>query len=865
MSFQSSTFLCEVKIDKVRTKKGWNYPSCGGEKCKKGNLDRKEGRFWCDSCNNLVEYPVIRYRLEMEISDDTAEVVVVMFDETTTSLLKCFASSILDSEERVSFLAPYNLTNTFTELRLQDEEEHLGLPPALANIVGTRHTLELKSHTYYEHGTYESFTCWKVVTGEDVEEGASSGMVAANDASKAPVLKRLNKNPSMATHLKSGKEKKQRIDELEDSDTEGSFIADSQPKGGYVACSFDTRKRKSIQVFFSVMPPGYNHTDRPSLSDILHTSVMIYSNIIIRRDGTVQSFCGLKLSDIALGTSSMPAKGDTGLKRKPIVDTPNRPFPQAAPRTTGQKQAAKKARKPPALSPAWAEVSYHNLGVPTYQCRGCNATMWYEERNNKGNRAANPTFSLCCQQGKVLLSRFNETPEPLNRLLDYSHHVTSRFGDQISVYNGMFCFTSFGARINHSINVGRGLYTFRINGQNYHRFGSLLTKDGTQPMHAQLWFFDTHNKVKNRLGAFIDKETGEGVDGTIVGSLIEMLDQNSSIAKAFRMVKDWCHSHTYVNVKLRLVFKRTNSRQYNAPTVAEVVALITNAFGDGAPIRDIVVNKKDSGPKRISELHPSYMALKYPLLFPYGEYGYHDKILYHSNTGTRKTNRGYVTLKEYYAYVIQYRKEQGTTLLRGGRLFQQYLVDAYTTIKEQRLFIEFQKLGLPHAYNLLWLKEHCKCKTLGDIDDIISAKLPSPMDDPARYKAVTDYILHGPCGKDASYVAYLKPCEAVWRILSFDIHDAYPSVMKLNLHLPNQHPVTLRDSECLPALLEREVINVTMFTDWFNLNERHPPARTLTYAEILQHYVWHEQSKIWKPRKQRKRIGRIYSTPASGD
>ncbi|GJX56653.1 nucleic acid-binding, OB-fold protein [Tanacetum coccineum] len=150
--FDSLTFHCEVKIDKVRTKKGWNYPSCSGEKCKKGNLDRKEGRFWCDSCNISVEYPVIRYRLDLEISDDTAEVVVVMFDETTTSLLKCSASSIVGSESEVYFSALYNLTNTFTDLRLQDEKEHSGLPPALANIVGTSHTLELKSHMYYEHG-----------------------------------------------------------------------------------------------------------------------------------------------------------------------------------------------------------------------------------------------------------------------------------------------------------------------------------------------------------------------------------------------------------------------------------------------------------------------------------------------------------------------------------------------------------------------------------------------------------------------------------------------------------------------------------------------------------------------------------------
>ncbi|GJZ41258.1 hypothetical protein Tco_0588144 [Tanacetum coccineum] len=369
---------------------------------------------------------------------------------------------------------------------------------------------------------------------------------------------------------------------------------------------------------------GNNHADRPSLSNILHTSVMNHSNLIVRRDGTVQSFCSLKLSDIGIS--------NTG-KHACILYIPGTPNMAA-------------------LSSAGDEVSYHNLGAPSNQCRGCNAIMWYEERNNKGQRAANPTFSPCCQQGKVLLPCFKETLEPLNNLFDYSQSATCRFRDQIRVYNGMFCFTSFGARIDHLINVGRGLYTFHINGQNYHIIGSLLPKDGTQPRYAQLWFFDTHNEVKNWLGAFIDKETGEGVDGTIVGSLIEMLDQNSSIAKAFRMAMDWCHSHTSVNVELRLLSERTNSRQYNAPTVAEVVALITNDFGDGAPTRDIVVNKKDSRPKRISELHPSYMALQYPLLFLYGEDGYHDKISYHSNTGTRKTNKGYVTMKEYYAYII---------------------------------------------------------------------------------------------------------------------------------------------------------------------------------------------------------------------
>ncbi|GJX17952.1 ATP-dependent DNA helicase PIF2 [Tanacetum coccineum] len=255
-----------LMIDKVRTKKGWNYPSYGGEKCKKGNISQKVGQLWCDSCESLVEYLVIR--LELEISDDTAEVVVVMFDETTTSLVKCSTGSIVCSEGRV-------------------------------------------------------------VTPEIVEGTASSGMVAAKADSKAPVLGTLSTVPSVATPSKPK--------EVQDSDAEESFVTKSQPKGGDVGCSSDMRKRKrlgvsSLSLAEQGMNSGNNHDNRPSLSNILHTSDMIHSNIIIRRDGNIQSFCGLKLSDIGtpnigLGTSLAPAKWGTYLKRKALVDTPNPPFP----------------------------------------------------------------------------------------------------------------------------------------------------------------------------------------------------------------------------------------------------------------------------------------------------------------------------------------------------------------------------------------------------------------------------------------------------------------------------------------------------------------------------------------------------------
>ncbi|GJW62630.1 hypothetical protein Tco_0111965 [Tanacetum coccineum] len=183
------------------------------------------------------------------------------------------------------------------------------------------------------------------------------------------------------------------------------------------------------------------------------------------------------------GATDISNRIAANLKGKSIA-APNNGATTKTGRTTtdiGKRKKYKSTGKLPALASSGVEIFYHSLGGPTYICPNCNATMWYEERNNKGNKDQYPTFSLCCQQGKVLLPQFKDTHEPLKRLFDYTQPATSIFRDLIRVYNGMFCFTSFGALIDHSINKGKCLYTFCINGQNYHMIRSLLPTVGTQP------------------------------------------------------------------------------------------------------------------------------------------------------------------------------------------------------------------------------------------------------------------------------------------------------------------------------------------------------------------------------------------------
>ncbi|GKE47982.1 nucleic acid-binding, OB-fold protein, partial [Tanacetum coccineum] len=168
------------------TRNGWHFPTCSGEKCKKG-VGRKLGGWWCDAYEKAVEYPVLRYRLELGISDATVYVVAVMFDETTS------------------------------ELYLDDTS---ALPVALANIIGTTHTLELKSHTYYEHGNFKSFNCWNLIPLEIVVESAGSSTIDVVPDTPQSSGKRLCKQPSVATPLKPCEGKTPISQELEDSDAD---------------------------------------------------------------------------------------------------------------------------------------------------------------------------------------------------------------------------------------------------------------------------------------------------------------------------------------------------------------------------------------------------------------------------------------------------------------------------------------------------------------------------------------------------------------------------------------------------------------------------------------------------------------------
>ncbi|KAF8105764.1 hypothetical protein N665_0156s0018, partial [Sinapis alba] len=87
----------------------------------------------------------------------------------------------------------------------------------------------------------------------------------------------------------------------------------------------------------------------------------------------------------------------------------------------------------------------------------------------------------------------------------------------------------------------------------------------------------------------------------------------------------------------------------------------------------------------ISEIHPSYLALQYPLIFTYGESGFRLGIKKRNTPATAQDKRQNISMRQWYAFRLHERENECHTLLHSKRLFQQFLVDSYTTIESNRL------------------------------------------------------------------------------------------------------------------------------------------------------------------------------------
>ncbi|GJU98400.1 DNA helicase [Tanacetum coccineum] len=323
-----------------------------------------------------------------------------------------------------------------------------------------------------------------------------------------------------------------------------------------------------------------------------------------------------------------------------------------------------------------SSYTYGDLGDCTQCCRYCGASLWYGERLKGHSHGEKAEYHLCCGGGRIHIEPAAEPPEYIKQLFRNKH-----FMENIRVYNQMFAMTSFGAKIDESINAGRGPYVFKVSDQIYHWIGSLCPPIGEPPRFLQLYIYDTENEVENRMRHFGGIDDSH-LDAQIVEGLIHFLDAYNELVQLFRTARDKCREIDILEFKIRL-YNAEGARGYELPTSNTLGAMVFESGITSNTDFDVIIQCKDGLAQRVNKLHPSYMSLQFPLIFVYGQLGYHTDLKLKPADGSGKAKR--MTMLAYYRYQLHFRLHQYGLLFRVGRLFQQYVVGVLCAVEQNRL------------------------------------------------------------------------------------------------------------------------------------------------------------------------------------
>ncbi|GJY69946.1 hypothetical protein Tco_0472928 [Tanacetum coccineum] len=264
-----------------------------------------------------------------------------------------------------------------------------------------------------------------------------------------------------------------------------------------------------------------------------------------------------------------------------------------------------------------------------------------------------------------------------------------------------------------SVNQGHGTYCYRIQGENYHRMGTLLPDEGKPPMFAQLYIYDTQNEIDNRI------------------KCVRRLCQQF-IVDAYTMIE-----------RERMSYIKNQQKDLRSETYSKLEKLAQEE-DSGVKLR----GKKVVLPSSFTG-SPRYMMQNYlDAMTICKVYGYPDLFI------TFTCNPKWPEISRFVSDHGLKAEDRPDTITR---VFKQKLDTLMKDFKDNHYFgrlkaavytVEFQKRGLPHAHILLFLEEKDKMTTPAHIDKYISAEIPDKNEDPQLYQIVTDHMMHGPCGAD---------------------------------------------------------------------------------------------------------------------
>nr|GEY51079.1 DNA helicase [Tanacetum cinerariifolium] len=462
-----------------------------------------------------------------------------------------------------------------------------------------------------------------------------------------------------------------------------------------------------------------------------------------------------------------------------------------------------------------------------------------------------------------------------------------------------FCMTSFGARVEDSINNGRAPYVFKIAGEVYHWIGSLCPNEGDPPsvVDAQEYDFPT----LETLGGIVfhngqDTETDYDVIIQSEGGPPQRINKlhpsymslqfpllfifgqpgNQQFFIMFMCNVNWPeikrHMQHYPKVLLGdradvVVWVFHQKVQHFCKFLKErklfraVRGLLYTIEFQKCDLPHchtlLWIDKKDK--IQCVEDIDRYISAEFPdpIEDPEG-YRIISEMMIHGPCGPpeptapcMKENKCSKKFSKRYNDTTYFDKD-GYAHYRG-RQTNVYITrngidldNCYTVTFNRKLCLTF------HAYTNV---EYCGWtmlinylfKYISKGMERILAQITSPVGEPSsqanRVNIQVEEIQNFVDGR------YICPYEAFWRILKFEIHSRQPVVQILSIHLENMQVVTFRDHQSPKAVANNEASKMTTLTEWFEYNKFNIDDRHLTYLDFPKYFVWYADSKVWSPRR----------------
>ena len=113
---------------------------------------------------------------------------------------------------------------------------------------------------------------------------------------------------------------------------------------------------------------------------------------------------------------------------------------------------------------------------------------------------------------------------------------------------------------------------------------------------------------------------------------------------------------------------------------------------------------------------------------------------------------------------------------------------------------------------------------------------------------------------------YIGPSEAIWRLFEFPVHEEFPPVIQLAVHLPGEQPVYFQPDQSVEEIQQRLKLSYSTLTAFFKYNAEHEDGRNRPYQDFPERYVFHPKRREWRLRQRGTVIGRMYyCSPIAGE